>query len=55
MEGDPGADIRFDLCQDAGYTTVWGNTAGKAITRTGKQATLTAYGRPFRGPIDLRR
>ena len=47
MEGDPGIYLRYDLNQDAGRNTVWGNTAGsgKAITGTGSQNTVTVYGR----------
>lgn len=53
MEGDPGIYLRYDIYQDVGYTTVWGNTTGtaEAVIGTGGQSFLTVYGRVLPGQI----
>jgi spore coat protein U-like protein len=53
MEGDVGIYLRYDVYQDAGRTTAWGNTTGtgRAVTGTGTQATLTVYGRVLPGQL----
>lgn len=53
MQGDEDIYLRYDVYQNSGRTTLWGNTTGtgEAVTGTGTQATLTAYGRVLPGQI----
>jgi spore coat protein U domain-containing protein, fimbrial subunit CupE1/2/3/6 len=45
--GNTGTTVGFELYQDSGHTTVWGNTQGtntEAGTGTGAAQTITVYG-----------